>query len=257
MDAIPVDDAEESVEESELAPSLEYGEEATADGSPETDEEQPPGKASLAIWGIPSLIESGTTFSILVGGKCSSGIPLSGEQIRIYDAEGVEQGTASLSDALFSEDVSLYWAEVELTAPDEATHCIWEARIEENRLTDSGEASSVQGTYVSAVQRFSFNTAKAAEHKVVIEVVDEDERTGLDRVRVMMRPYSGHTDANGRLELMVAGGEYTLTTRLNLFENHSETLVIDSDIEHRVILEHTEFEEDYRGNRYPVQKKKL
>jgi hypothetical protein len=210
---------------------------------------------SLAVWDVRSPVECRAGFTIKVGSKCSASCSLAGQQIRVYDAQGLERGTARLSDTVFSPEIALFWAEVDLTAPDEPASYNWELRLHDSHMVSKLESESDDAGKPVIVRHFGFSTVDAAEHRVNIKVVGQDTQAGIDHVRVMLRPYSGFTDAQGQLELKVSGGEYKLTARVSRYEDYNEILTVKADIDCCIVLEPAEYYQDYRGNIIRVDKR--
>src|SRR5262249_22685156 len=73
---------------------------------------------SVAVWDVPPAVPIGRGFQVKVGVPCSSGCRLAGRLVGILDEQGTRVGEARLGDAPWPGSTALYWAPVELTAPD-------------------------------------------------------------------------------------------------------------------------------------------
>ncbi|MDR2957190.1 MAG: hypothetical protein LBU61_03280, partial [Coriobacteriales bacterium] len=178
-----------------------------------------------------------------------------------------------LSEEILSEDLCLYWADVELTAPDTSGNYQWEARLPEtslstplppevslqensqNTIPNSDTDTCVNQDHPEAVIRFNFTVIQAAKHLLTIEIVGQDTQAAPGRTRVMLLPYRGYADENGVYSVKVAPGTYKLLLVADRYENYEIMLDINADTKLRAELEPSEYETDYRGNVYRVEKK--
>ena len=73
---------------------------------------------SVVVWDAPSTVECGEKFIVKLGAKCSSECRPDGWTIEVLDHDGNVQATAAPSDEPWPGTAALYFAEVELSAPD-------------------------------------------------------------------------------------------------------------------------------------------
>ncbi|MBX2999176.1 MAG: hypothetical protein KF893_11750, partial [Caldilineaceae bacterium] len=139
-----------------------------------------PHALSMAVWDIPSPLILNTAFKLKVGVKCSAGCNLAGEEIEIYDHEGMSVATATLGGVPYSDRLDLYWAEVELTSPVREGAYTWEAR-----LTSPGLELPHKGTSL----KFGLSAARQPENALNLHVVDEATKAPVAQAHVMLRPY--------------------------------------------------------------------
>lgn len=204
-----------------------------------------PHATSMAVWDVASPVVVDTAFKLKVGVKCSAGCNLAGEEIEIYDHEGVKIATGTLGDVPYADRVDLYWAEVEVTAPATKGAYRWEAVLAQPRLeTPHREAS----------YKFGFSSAERPEHTVTVEVVDQETEAPVANARVMLRPYSSRTDESGMATLAAAGGEYKLDVTKEKYDTFATTVTVTGDASIRVELEPSLYREDYRGNLWKVER---
>jgi hypothetical protein len=240
---------------------------------------------SLVVWGVTSPVELGMTFKAIVGAKCLEGCSLAGRQILVQDSQGQQVTTGILSEDAYSDTVSLQWTEVELTAPAVAGTYTWEvllpaaeAPVAEQSKTEqeqpeaeplvaeqsTDEQSEVEPSeaeeepqepsHAAASATFGFAVMEPAEHEVTITVVNQNDQSPLAGVHIMLRPYSGHTNSEGVFAVRVAKGDYKLYANTIDYDDYMTPLVVDKDVVIQVEMEPTEYEMDYRGQLFEVQK---
>ena len=207
-----------------------------------------PHVTSMAVWDVESPLIVDTDFKLKVGVKCSVGCNLARENIEFYDHEGVKVATATLGDVPYSDRVELYWTEVVLRSPATPGVYRWEARLPKPGL---------EPAHAGASFHFGFSVAKQPEYAVSIEVVDQVTNAPVANARVMLRPYSSHTDDKGVAMLETAGGEYTLYVTTAEYETFQATVTVAGDATIQALLTPALFKEDYRGNLWKVERKKL
>ena len=83
----------------------------------ETLEQDALHQSSLAVWDIPTPA-AGERFAIKVGAKSSAGCALGDRRIEVIDGATVV-AVGRLGDAPWPGTDALFWAEIELRAPDE------------------------------------------------------------------------------------------------------------------------------------------
>ena len=160
-----------------------------------------PHPTQVVVWDTPTAVERGQRFGVTVGVKCPRGCRPEGWVVEVRDHEGTRQATASLSDAPWPGTASLYYATVDLTAPDAEGRLAWEARAP----GDAAEVEHAEGT-----ARFGVRVAPRAECRVTVVAVDAVQRTPVSRAQVVMHPYRAVTDERGIAELSVPKGTYRL-----------------------------------------------
>jgi hypothetical protein len=183
---------------------------------------------SVEVWDVPSPIGLGDEFKIKVGVKCSSDCVLAGQKIEIYDHEGVEVATGTLGDDPLPDTTALYWAEVEIEAPDVEGRPRWTIKFPQPDLELPHEEASCL---------FTFVTARHPEHVVTVEVVDKDTKTPTANARVRLRPrvyrgstYLAHTGEDGVARLNVPRGVYQLYVWGEQYEKMLPSVEVESDL---------------------------
>jgi hypothetical protein len=102
----------------------------------------------VVAWDIPSAVEVGERFRIKVAIKCSNECRLANRGFGIYDHEGREVATGTLSGDLWPGTTGLYVAEVELEAPATAGLYTWSVK---DPGSDVGKAQPVLESESSAI----------------------------------------------------------------------------------------------------------
>ena len=102
--------------------------EAGTDVPPEGEASPSPHSTSVVVWDAPSTVECGETFSVKLGVKCSAECRPDGWTVEVLDHDGTVRATAAPSDEPWRGTTALYFAEVELSAPDTDGLYSWEAK---------------------------------------------------------------------------------------------------------------------------------
>jgi len=153
-----------------------------------------PHTTSVVVWDIPSAIVAGERFRIKVGIKCSNECRLANTDVGVYDAEGAQIATGTLSDERWPGTTGLYVAEVELEAPAGEGLYSW----------------SVKDLHAEGSTSFGLRVVSPPECLLRVEAVDTITQTPLSGARVVMHPYKAVTDERGVAEVRVAKGAYKL-----------------------------------------------
>jgi len=153
-----------------------------------------PHTTSVVVWDVPSAIVAGERFRIKVGIKCSNDCPLTNTDFGIYDDEGAQVATGTLSDERWPGTTGLYVAEVELDAPAGEGLYTW----------------SVRGQHAEGSSSFGVRVVSPPDCLVMVETVDTITQTPISDARVVMHPYKAVSDERGVAEVRVAKGVYTL-----------------------------------------------
>jgi hypothetical protein len=155
----------------------------------------------VLAWGAASSVVAGEKFKIKIGIKCSSECLFMDKSFEIYDHDGAEIATGTLSNDLWPGTTGLYFAEVELESPSSAGLYYWSAKI---AGTDS-EMPHLEGT-----TEFSLRIVDPPEALVSVEAIDKESQQPLSGAQIALHPYQAFTDARGLAEIRVAKGVYTL-----------------------------------------------
>ena len=160
-----------------------------------------PHTTSVVAWDVPSAIVVGEGFRIKVGIKCSSECPLTNTDFGIYDHEGAQVATGTLTGDLWPGTTGLYVAEVELEAPAAEGLYTWSVKY---------PGSDVGIPHAEGSIGFGVRVVSHPEYVVTVETVDKVSQTPIRGARVVMHPYRAVTDERGVAEMRVAKGAYKL-----------------------------------------------
>ncbi len=185
-----------------------------------------PHSTSIAVWDVPSPVAILDKFKVKVGVKCSAACNLAGTEIEIYDHEGTREATAALGDAPWMTPGALYWAEVELQAPEEEGYHRRRVEFQRPNLDLPHEVASYA---------FGFTTGPAPAHLVTVQVTGRDAKDSLSRAHVLLRPASGypyraHTDEAGVAKIAVPEGEYELYVSKDEYHGFRTAVKVADDI---------------------------
>lgn len=153
----------------------------------------------MNVWGVPSAIAAGETFSAMVGAKCPCGWSLAGRHVDLYDHEGNRRAQGTLGAEPWPGTAALHFAEVRLEAPDAEGSYRWTARLPESD-------SEIPVREASAT--FGIRFTRPAECRVTVQAFDKDKQAPIEGARVVIHPYRAVTDENGVAEVRVPKGEY-------------------------------------------------
>lgn len=159
-----------------------------------------PHTTSVVAWDIPSAVVVGERFRTKVGIKCSNECHLTNRDFGIYDHEGAQVATGTLSGGRWP-GTGLYAAEVELEAPAGEGLYTWSVKC---------PGLDVGIPHAEGSISFGVRVVSHPECLVTVETVDKVSQTPLSGARVVMHPYRAVTDERGVAEVRVAKGAYKL-----------------------------------------------
>ena len=73
---------------------------------------------SLAVWDLTAPVVVGRQPTLKVGVSCTSACDLSGTAVDVHNDAGERIGSARLGSAPWPATAALYWAELDLVAPE-------------------------------------------------------------------------------------------------------------------------------------------
>jgi len=179
-----------------------------------------PHTADVVAWDVPSAIAAGERFRIKVGIKCLNECHLMNTNFGIYDDEGAQVATGTLSDERWPGTTGLYVAEVELDAPASEGLYTW----------------SVKDLHAAGSISFGVRAVSAPECLVRLEAVDKITQTPISGARVVMHPYKAVSDERGVAEVRVAKGAYTLFVSQTGYRTFGLPVEVDADMTARAEL---------------------
>ena len=160
-----------------------------------------PHSTRVVVWDVPSTIESGETFSVKLGVNCSSECRPDGWTVEVRDQDGERRATVTFGGEPWPGTSALYYAEVELSAPDTDGLHTWEAKA---------LADGLHLPHAEAVAPFGVRVVPAPECLLMVVAVDMESQTPVQGAKVVVHPYKTFTDERGVAEVRVPKGEYRL-----------------------------------------------
>jgi hypothetical protein len=180
-----------------------------------------PHATSLAVWAVPSPVVMGERFRIKVGARSAAGCGLGGTKILVTDQSGAVIGQASLQDAPWPGTSALYWAEVEVPAPDQEG-MFWG--------TVNFAAADIDTPHERSSSKFSVAIVRPPEHRLTIEVFDRDSKAPIEDAQVRLGAYRAATDPSGRAEVAMPKGTYDLAVWKVGYETPVQTVDVREDV---------------------------
>ncbi len=173
-------------------------------------------QTSLAVWDIPTPA-AGERFSIRVGAKSSAGCALGARRIEVLDGEAIV-AAAHLGDAPWPGTDALFWAEVELQAPDPPGLVTLVVRFDAAELDEPHEGVS---------SPFNVSVVAKPEHTLTVKVVADG--VPVEDAIVRLGPTRATTDASGTAAVKLAKGRYELVVWKAGYDAPMTPLTIDAD----------------------------
>ena len=155
----------------------------------------------VVVWDVPSAIECHKKFSIKIGVKCSSECRPEDWLLEVNDHNREKLASVTLSDDPWPDTAAVYYAEVELIAPDAEGLFHWEVTT---------AANSIGIPHTESVASISLRVVAEPECVLTIEAIDKESQTPIEGAKVVVHPYRTFTDKSGLAEVRVPKGEYRL-----------------------------------------------
>jgi hypothetical protein len=194
--------------------------------------------ASVNVWGVPSAIPVGESFSFKVGIKCSAGCKLAERQVAVFDHEGARVAAGHLRDDAWPDTSALYFVELQATSPRETGDYRW-------RVETPEPESGVPHAAGSSV--FTIKVAAAADHEVTVEAFDAEKGAPIKGAHVLLHPYRALTDDTGVAKVRVAKGTYKLFVSGFNYIAYENVIDVTSNMAIRAeLIVEPEGHEDYR-----------
>lgn len=170
-------------------------------GSDETTERH---DRSIVVWDVPSAIERGTTFTVMVGVKCSAECAPDTWVFGIRDHAGRVLASRRVGTLPWPGTSALFHAEAELMAPDEEGLYAWEA------FAPAIDADDEDLGHGEACTSFNLRVVRPPECLLTVVALDKESQSLIKGAKVVVHPYRTITDERGVAELRVPKGAYRL-----------------------------------------------
>jgi hypothetical protein len=160
-----------------------------------------PHRTPVVVWDAPSAIECRETFSMKLGVKCSSECRPDGWALEVRDHDGKDLARATLSAEPWPGTTAVYYAEIDLTAPDTEGLYTWEA---------TAPAAGLDTPHAECIVGFGVRVVATPECLLTVVAVDRESQDPVKGATVAVHPYRAFTDERGVAEVEVPKGEYRL-----------------------------------------------
>jgi hypothetical protein len=173
----------------------------------------------------------GSKFTLKAGVRCVGDCKLAGEQVMLYDQQGVLVATGVLGEEPRKDTDGVYWTELEVPAPNETGVYEWELKFpKRDTLPAHDEASHT----------FVFRAARPPEHLLTIEAVSDSTKTPVVEALVAITSegvsYQGRSDDAGTVTFNVPKGEYKLFITARHHLEYQDTITVDSDQTVKIVM---------------------
>jgi hypothetical protein len=164
-----------------------------------------PHATRLVVWDTPSAVECGAPLRFKVGVQCAAECRVADWRVAIRDAAGHAVTSVAIGDAPAPGTSAVYFADIEVRAPESEGLHAWEAAV-----ADCSAAVEGAAPHAGASARFNIRTVPAPECLVKVVAVDAVSRAPVPGARVVVHPYRAVTNADGVAEIRVPKGAYRL-----------------------------------------------
>lgn len=182
----------------------------------------------IVVWDVPSPVGAAAPFAVNVGVRCTAGCNLHGRTIEIRDAGGEVLATSTLGETPAAGTEGLYFVRVELSGPEAVGPHSWSVSMPKvpMRTTHNPPAPAT----------LAFLAAPPGNHRVQVQLSDEQTGSPIASATVRMGPYRAHTDATGTVSLQVPRGDYAVRIMKNTYVAPDRPIVVDRDIELKLAI---------------------
>jgi len=187
-----------------------------------------PERPGIAVWNVPPTVTRGEGCTVRVGAKCPSGASLAGAPVEIRDSTGTIVARGQLGAQPSEGGSGLYHADIALALPEEEALHRYAAHLPGRQQAPSRQKASFA---------FSLRVVPAPEVTVRLRVTRAADGAAQEGLHVRLHPYRSTTDADGRAELSLPKGHYTLHVSGRRFVPHSQPLDVAGDTELSVCLD--------------------
>ena len=162
-------------------------------------------RTSLAVWDVTSPVVARCTASLKAGIACSCGCSFAGTPLDVYNESGVRVGGAVAGAEPWSGTQALYWASIDVTAPDVEGDHIWTVRGGAPTVPHEGRTAP---PHEPATFTHRFVVSRGGEHGVTVAVVERGSGAPIPGVELRMGMFKATTSDAGTALLHVPRGTY-------------------------------------------------
>jgi hypothetical protein len=186
-----------------------------------------PHPIALTLWDVPPATSPETAFRIRLGIKCPCGCSSEGWGWRIADAAGREIAAGTVGDAIWPGTTGLRYAEPELTAPADLGPHDWTVTA----LAPEGEIAHADRTL-----RLRVEVRPPADITLAIDAIDAETGQPVEHAKITAHPYRAMTGADGRANLSLPRGFYTIFVSGKGYAPMKRTIDLTADLALRAEL---------------------
>ncbi len=157
-------------------------------------------ETSVAVWDLTSPVVAGRRATLKVGIACPSGCDLTGTRIDAYNEAGTRVGGATLGPEPWPDTTALYWAELDVAAPESEGDHAWNLQATPPTTLHSHATSIVR-----------FVASRSPEHRVTLEVIEKGRGVPLAGVELRLGRFRGATNEAGIAYVEVPSGAYEVS----------------------------------------------
>ena len=172
---------------------------------------------SLAVWDLTSPVVIGRRPTLKVGLSCTSGCNLWNTTVEVYNEAGQRIGSGRLGSEPWQETVALYWAEVDLVAPEHEGDMSLHVRV------------TPTPPHADAMSTVTFVVSRPPEHFVTLHAVDKTTGAPLAGVALRLGRFRTVSNDEGIAHVEVPSGSYDVGTWKNGYEVLSRRVDIAGD----------------------------
>lgn len=163
-------------------------------------EERAAHEISLAVWDVDAPVVAGRRAALKVGVACPSGCDLTGTRIDVYNETGTRVGGGRLGPAPWPATTALYWADVDVAAPEAEGDHSW-----------SLQATAPESSHGQATSIVRFVAVRPPEHRVTLVAIEKGSAVPLAGVELRLGRFRAATDEAGIAHVEVPGGTYEVS----------------------------------------------
>ena len=181
---------------------------------------------SLAVWEVTSPVVARCRASLKAGITCSCGCNLAGTRLEVYNEAGVRVGGAVARPEPWPGTQGLYWASIDVTAPDAEGDHIWTVGAAAHTVSDE---SGTGTPHEPAIFTHRFVVSRAGEHTVTVAVVEKGSGAPVPGVELRMGMFKATTSDAGTALLHVPRGTYDVIAWKMGYELQSQMAHVGAD----------------------------
>ena len=178
-------------------------------------------ETSLAVWDVTSPVVADQRATLKVGLACSSGCDcdLTGTRIDVYNETGTRVGGGRLGSAPWPATTALYWAEVEVAAPEAEGEHSW-----------SVQATAQEPSHGPATSTVRVIAVRPPEHRVTVKAIQKGTAVPLAGVELRLGVFRAATNEAGIAQIEVPGGTYDVVAWERGFDILSRSVNVAADV---------------------------